>query len=336
MLKEHPDLLETQLVGDDDPWRAKELAYWGCPLGDCKDLSWYLAHFPVPAERLAEARAGALRAIDATPAYSSQFSAATQMKEAYPPEVADETRFLQVVRNPTDRFLSYYCRMVSGSESWSWLADAAKPLGINPTDESDLLRLVEMVIAAVSKCLEAGSGLKHMTVCAGWNGNNLFKVLADGLYLEQLEHWARSFPLEQLFLTTTNELKDDPKAMMHAAFDFAGLRTEGLGKRMSWEGAVGHSTRVNGDQHKCNRSTLDADAVAALDTFYAPHNMKLAAWLKGHQGVVAVRNAAIADVAGWASTSAPLVSVPAAVHTRHLTPPVAPYTGSMGRGAEIH
>ena len=68
--------------------------------------------------------------------------------------------------------------------------------------------------------------------------------------------WGNSFPLNQMLLTTTNELRDEPRELMLAAFGFAGLRTEGL-EPMSWEGTAGRSTRVNGDKHKCHRSTLD-------------------------------------------------------------------------------
>ena len=302
MLKEHPDFVETQLVGDDSPWRAKELSFWGEQRGD--DLAWYLQHFPVTPERLPEARAGALRAIDATPAYSSNPFAAAAIKEAYPAAAAAELRFLQIVRNPTDRFLSYYCRMVSGSRDWSWLAEAAEAIGLPPTDTSALPELAARAIAAVTKCEAEGSGLRQMTECAGWRGNNLFKVLADGLYLEQARSWSASFPLEQMLLTTTDVLKNHPAEVMRAAFRFAGMRTSGLGRQMSWEGASHESVRTNSDGHKCGRSTLDAGAVAALDAFFAPHNRALARWLRHHQGAITVADAAIADVESWAAAAA--------------------------------
>lgn len=297
MLSEHHDMLQTQLVGNDTEWVRKELEFWGGATFK-HGLSYYFDHFPVPRDRLADALSGQLRAMDSSPSYSSLSVVPSRIKAAYPANVVAQMRMLLILRNPADRFMSYFCRALSGSPSWALFADAVRKLGL-PAATSSMGEVVRRASEHVSACLQKTSSREERAWCA-WQGSPFFDVLHNGLYLQQLRHWLASFPPSQFFVTTTMDLEAHARPVMQSAFDFAGMATGDPKHTLSWENGTHGATHANGDADKCGRASLPAAAVAQLDDFYAPHNAALAKWLHVHQGSLgSVRDEAIVDIESW-------------------------------------
>lgn len=200
-----------------------------------KGLGWYRAHFPLvlPGRRASQSPHPMVG--EATPYYLFHPHAARRLRAAVP-----AAKLFVLLRNPVDRAYSHYHHEVS--------------MGVEPLSFEDALAREESVLPAETARIVADESYRSF---AHFN----YSYLARGIYVDQLESWARFFPSEQMLVIKSEDFYADPATVVAQAFAFLGLPPWASGRYKKYNLA-----------HYDGMSPATRERLAA---FYRPHNQRL-------------------------------------------------------------
>jgi Sulfotransferase domain len=222
-----------------EPCAKKELHFFDL-LFEQENVEWYRRCFPTP--RLKNGR----RTItgEATP-YMASHRVPERMARVIP-----EARLIALLRNPVDRAFSHYQQGVrKGRETRNF---------------------EEAVAAEKAWSSDSGSEVPERegrTTGPGRNG-----YVSRSIYVDQLLHWSKFFPREQLLVLRSEDFFEDPQETLKRAFDFLGLP--------EWELQTPEPRdKVKHKRNKRNKGTyeqrMDPATRRRLEEFFAPHNKRL-------------------------------------------------------------
>ncbi len=196
---------------------------------------WYLAYFPLAARgRLTRMRTGVAPAVGEASATYLFDPRAPERVHRFDPAM----KLIVALRDPVDRAYSHY----QMEHRWG-----REPLPFEEAlerEEAELAAELERVLADP----DSEDGLERSYV-------------ARGRYAEQLERWLEHFPREQLHVVTSDELLDDPAAVMTRVAHFLGIPV--------WHAP---SYPLRGVREY---STMPAETRERLAQTFAPHNHRL-------------------------------------------------------------
>jgi hypothetical protein len=229
-LTEHPDVL---------PSFKKETLFFSNYYG--KGLAWYRSHFPLARKRVLGRRTHSQRSVtgEASPYYL--FHPHVPRRVA---QVLSETKLIAVLRNPVDRAYSHYHHEVR--------------MGYETLSFEDAIEAEESRLAGeISRMFEN----KHYRSFSHQNHT----YLSRGIYVEQLQRWAKFVDRDRILVLRSKDLRDDPGAILEQVEAFIGLP--------NWRPRA--FKRYHHSQYAC----LQAATRERLIRHFTPHNQRLYEYL---------------------------------------------------------
>lgn len=220
------------------PASRKEIHYFSSQWNFRHGEGWYRNHFPTADEMAAASERIGYRAVtgEATPAMvcnSYAINAANLVPDA---------KIVMILRNPVDRAYSHYHHQRNtffGDRLSFWDALQAeeqrigRDLQYNETDPARVTRRFRR-----------------------------YSYARRGMYMDQIEHWLKYFPAEQIKIVNQADLKTQPQALMNTITTFIGLPEHDFG---SFERKnKGHYTEP-----------MEERARQYLTELFRPHNRRL-------------------------------------------------------------
>jgi hypothetical protein len=202
-----------------------------------KGRNWYRAHFALGRRKgHGRRRPGPdLVTGEASPYYLFHPHAPRRARETVP-----NARLIALLRNPVDRAYSHYHHEVKmGLESLSF-EDALAAEGKRLSQETP-------------KVLEDEN-------YRSFNHQN-YSYLARGVYVDQLENWARSFGRNQLLVLRSEDFDEDPARTLRQVIEFMDLPKWELGGHVKY--------------HLASYPPMDATTKQRLTAYFEPHNQRL-------------------------------------------------------------
>ena len=191
-------------------------------------LDWYLAHFPTVTDT-PDFMTG-----EATTSYFESPIVPHLLHRTFP-----NTKLILLLRNPIERALSWHYHKVRAGRETRSLDDAifAELKRLSPMNISDLRQL-------------------------GYQSPN---NLLGGLYVYKLQRWIDTFGAENLLILTSEDLYDQPAAIMAETWNFLGLPP--------------YVSRQYKRHNHINYPPASPMLKEALASFFAPHNQRLESYL---------------------------------------------------------
>jgi len=230
------------LLASEPRYYAKEQHFFD--LHFHKGMAFYVSRYPT-----CKRGAPACYGIDASPTYLRIPGTAARVHAAYVGH-RRALRMIVILRNPTDRVLSWYGHI------------GMKYLHVNVSlNEFAHLSVREMRACAATHGLTAESDELWASPCRELHPP-LYDALTGGLYAPQIAEWLRWFPASQIALVTFGGYMNRTGKVLHDLTAFIGQR------RRSGALAI-TAARINIRSTK--RVSFNATAHAALTEFYRPH-----------------------------------------------------------------
>jgi hypothetical protein len=197
--------------------------------------NWYRGRFPYAGQL----RRGSL-SLDASPYYMMHPLAPERAAELLP-----DVKLIALLRNPIDRALSHYQHEVRGGRETLSFAEALDREAERLCGEEERLRRDPHYYS--------------------WN-HHRYAYTQRGLYLIQLQRWAKNFPRSQLLVLQSEWLFRDPRAATAAVYRFLGLRPHELTR---------YETFLPGSYDR----DMPEQLRKRLADYFEPHNRALFQWL---------------------------------------------------------
>lgn len=220
--------------------RRKEVHYFDTKFQ--QGTWWYRANFPSrPARWWTHGLRGQpWQTGEATPYYLFHPHAPRRLREKLP-----DAKLVALLREPVARAYSHYQHMLrDGRETLSF----------------------EDAIAQEAERLEGER--EKMLADESYRAPRfrIFSYKARGLYVDQLEAWAKHFPRERLLVLQTEAYQREPQKVMARTLEFLGLE--------KWDGFVHEQHNVGGYKESIGEKVRDE-----LRAYFKPHNERLWKWL---------------------------------------------------------
>jgi hypothetical protein len=197
-------------------------------------MDWYRSHFPIRTDP------DAFCLGESTPEYL--FNPAVPQRVA---DVMPNVRLIALLRNPIDRAYSHYHH--------SRRLDR-EPLSFEEALEAEPDRIDDELTALATNSTYDEQTYEH------------YSYLARGRYLEQIQRWLRHFPRHQLLVVKSEDLFENPEAVVQGVFDFLDLPP--------------HSPEVHRAHNTGGyRDEMDPEVRARLRDYFRSHNQALAEFL---------------------------------------------------------
>jgi len=225
-LVEHPNVL---------PAFRKETHFFSNHFS--KGTTWYRAHFPSRLYKSYVQRRCDQNCAsgEATPYYLFHPRAPQRVFETIP-----EVRLIVLLRNPVDRAYSHYHHEVrAGLESLSFEAAIEREMKELPRETEKILRD------------EHYHSFDHQN----------YSYLARGIYIDQLESWAKFFDRQQMLILVSEGFDQDPSATLRQVTEFLHLP--------AWE------SRTYTRYHRAHYAPMDPAIRKRLSGLYTDHNRRL-------------------------------------------------------------
>lgn len=219
------------------PAVRKEVHFFDIDANFQRGPAWYRAHFPSRLSQLyaTHARRRKLVTGESTPYYIFNPLVPERVFGTVP-----AVKLIAVLRNPVDRAYSQYHHQLSvGGETKSFEDVIAHERSLNGRRE-ELFH-------------EDRYSFKH------------YSYLARGIYMDQLQAWARYFPTEQMLVVKSEDLAAQPQQTLNGVFEFLELPP--------WQ------PRGLRQDHKRTYDRMDAGTRRWLAEFFKPHNQRLYEYL---------------------------------------------------------
>ncbi|KAG8463519.1 hypothetical protein KFE25_005030 [Diacronema lutheri] len=229
-----------------------------------KGMAFYVSHYPT-----CQPGARALRAVDATPNYLRIPGTAARVHAAYAGHVR-ALRMIVIVRNPTDRLISWYGHI-----------GTKRGISNLSIDEFAYANLREMRACAKKHWLPVESEAMWASACRNLRPP-LYDALSGGMYAPQIAEWLHWFPARQIALVTFGGYLKRVKDVLTDLAAFIGQEprsgasaTHARALADASEVGVVRRRRAIEPSHRNVRSrgraALSASTHAALTEFYRPH-----------------------------------------------------------------
>lgn len=190
-------------------------------------LDWYLSHFPAVTDR------PDLITGEATTAYLDSPIVPLLLQRCFP-----NTKIIVLLRNPIDRAVSWHYHKVRAGRETRSLPTAIA---------AELQELSPISIEALQQL--------------GYQAPN---NLLGGLYVYKLQRWIDAFGAENLLVLRSEDLYEQPDAVMGLTWEFLGLPP--------------HRSSQYAPLNQLSYPPLSPDVRATLQTFFAPHTQRLEAY----------------------------------------------------------
>jgi len=165
-------------------------------------------------------------------------------------EVVPRVKLIALLRNPVDRAYSHYwIEVKAGFETWSF---------------EDAIRGEEKRLAGeLEKMLEDENYYSHSF--------RHFSYLTRGIYVDQLQNWLRYFPKEQLVILRSEDLFQNPAAVLKQTLEFLGVPSGELKK--DYKNYRRPSKK--GYRNKVVPPKMNPAMRKCLTEYFEPHNARL-------------------------------------------------------------
>jgi len=212
-----------------------------------KGLAWYRAQFPFSAYKLyiknvlnKEFLTG-----EGTPYYLLYPHAPKRTFELLP-----HVKLIALLRNPADRAYSkYWIELMAGFETWSF--------------EDAIKGEQERLAGEREKMLQDENYYSH--------SYRHFSYLTRGIYIDQLQNWMQYYPREQMLILKSEDLYNNPGAVVKQALEFLGVTDVKLDK----EYKNYRRPSKKGYRNKSIPPNLDPAMRNSLVEYFKPHNARL-------------------------------------------------------------
>lgn len=212
-----------------------------------KGLAWYRAQFPFSAYKLyiknvlnKEFLTG-----EGTPYYLLYPHAPKRTFELLP-----HVKLIALLRNPADRAYSkYWIELMAGFETWSF--------------EDAIKGEQERLAGEREKMLQDENYYSH--------SYRHFSYLTRGIYIDQLQNWMQYYPREQMLILKSEDLYNNPGAVVKQALEFLGVTDVKLDK----EYKNYRRPSKKGYRNKSIPPNLDPALRNSLVEYFKPHNARL-------------------------------------------------------------
>lgn len=222
------------------PAFRKEIYYFNACWG--KGPAWYRAFFPSVLERsAARLRGRPFLTGEATPDYLFDHHAPRRLAATIP-----DARLLAILRDPVDRAYSFY--------------NHNRRAGLETLGFEEAVDREEERLAGEREKVQADEAYFSFA----WEHHS---YLTRGVYVDQLQHWAKFFPREQLLVLSTSRLTERPDETLRSALAFLDLP---YAEPRAFE-------KLNAVPYEPMR----ADTRERLQEWFRPHNERLYEYL-GH------------------------------------------------------
>jgi len=153
-------------------------------------------------------------------------------------DLIPEVKIIAVLRNPTERAISHYFHSIRNGD---------EQLPLNEALKQEEQRLQSVI---------ANADYKNRTFIGQ-------SYKSRGMYKQQLERYLNHFPWQQILVLSSEEFFSEPDTTLRRVFEFVGVDA-GF--------KVKHLTPRNVTP---NRSKVDQDVYAYLNSYFLPHNKAL-------------------------------------------------------------
>lgn len=228
---QHPDIYQAS---------RKEIHYF-----DLHRTGWYRSNFPtVFLKNRTKKNNRPFVTGEATPNYLFFPNVPKKVLEECP-----NTKFIVLLRNPTDRAYSHFQHQ------------SRKKLVASREGERENLSFDEAVKAEEKRLEGEWEKISKDKAYSTEKFRNR-SYLSRGIYVDQLERWMKYFPKEQFLIIKTEEFKEDSQGILNRIFNFVGVS----------EFKVENLKKLNaGKYENMNKTTRKY-----LVNYFKPHNEKLA------------------------------------------------------------
>jgi len=203
-----------------------------------KGLEWYTSRFRGPEGGLAGEK---------SPYYLYHPAAARRAARTVP-----EAKLIALLRNPVDRAYSHYRH--------------SKRRGVEPLDDFE-----EAVAAEPERLRGEKERLLTDDSYVSYNHQH-FSYLSRGVYVDQLEEWARFFDKDQMLVVASEDLYYRESEALQRILGFLGLQ--------GWEPEVKRRRKPTGHKYP----PMDLTLRQRLEEYFEPHNRRLYEYLEADLG----------------------------------------------------
>ncbi|KAG8464417.1 hypothetical protein KFE25_003480 [Diacronema lutheri] len=243
-------------AGSEPPFFAKEQHFFDDDERFREGMPFYVSHYPTCTHS-----ARARYAIDASPSYLFIPGTAARVHAEYVGH-RRALRMIVILRNPTDRVLSWYGHV--GTDRGH----------VNLSrDEFVYVSVREMCACAAAYGLTADSDELWASPCRELRPP-LYDALTSGLYAPQIAEWLRWFPASQIALVTFGGYVKRANKVLHDLAAFIGQGRRSGGAPAVHARALAGASRIaaaHRNVRSTKRTAFGAGAHAALTEFYRPH-----------------------------------------------------------------
>jgi Sulfotransferase domain len=217
---------------------TKEVNYLSHPGNFLRGENWYRAHFPKRKylDRLSVRLGYRVLTGEATPSmYINSYAVNAS-------ELLPTAKLVVILRNPIDRAYSHYRhqrRTIPSEKMDFWDALQAEPE-----------RIAADILANQYEQEKRCRNLRR------------FGYSYKGKYIDQIEHWLRFFPREQMLIVPFERLEKNPGVLCNNICEFLGLPPYELGDT--------RPLNIAGE-----REVMESRCKGYLTEFFRPHNRKL-------------------------------------------------------------
>jgi len=211
----------------------KEIHYFD--LNYARGVTWYRARFPYSYQLR-----GRAMTLDASPYYLAHPLVPQRVTDLLP-----GAKLIVLLRNPVDRAFSHYQHEVRGGRESLSFAEAIERESERLAGEEERLR--------------------QEPAYYSYN-HHRYSYMLRGVYIEQLQRWARHFPRSQLLVLQSEWLFRDPAAATEAVQGFLGLGPQRFER---------YEPSYQGNYER----GMSADLRTRLASYFEPYNRELYQWL---------------------------------------------------------
>lgn len=290
MLIEYNDVVDATTFPGEPPWYSKEQHYFDNNKRYKNNADFFYRHYPAAGEQPT-----LLQAVESTPVLDIP-RVPHRIYETYPPGLRRHLQFVVVLRDPIDRFSSWFCHVKRAGlqlkENPENVANNGNGMGqhwmsLEKKGIADDGILAKRGMARWRWCKHNDKKAKNTIPREAWaNMHSCVRKrdgggLIAGLYFDQLYMWTSVFDVSQFSVVTLSDIKERPAETMRFLADRVGARQPPEFRNFSWEDSsrVVTPTNARSSADGCPESVPE-NILPELKEFFAKHNDALADWLE--------------------------------------------------------
>ena len=255
---------------------------------------WYLNHFKPAAEQILESPRGITLDASASTLWRYYSHLTSDLDLSFMPfmisSVAPNTKYIVIMRNPVQRLHSDFWYFCAKNSNWRQKGKYIIPRYYVEQGEEMFHNLTVQAIKNFQSCTQMGififECVRIATVGCYNSVSDCFKIrLGIGLYYYHIVPWLNNITRENFLFLRTEDLAQDPYAVMKEVWTFLELKAqtkENLMRVFQESSEWNKNSWIKSNQYKNSFSMLPETA-KLLSTFYQPYNQLLAQLLSDHR-----------------------------------------------------